>query len=304
MKQNIIPLMQRAMEISGHLSLPNLSNSVRVAKLRYIQSIGETPEYRNPDTLAQHFLPAPLRWLSMLQARVQLRTLRGYPFYYYLIARTKYYDQVFLNAIYSNINCIINIGSGTDTRAYRFAAELEQRGIEVLECDQAQSIAVKEALAKQKWRTDHVAYASIDLNDRLWPELESRLAKIPTAVLVMLEGVSGYIDDEAFDRFLNFLATRLNVGSFIAYDYTIRSTSDDFEFDFAHRRLFRLPATKSDVIAYHEALGYKVERVELSSELLSRLLPNLAISATRYTEDGLIILTVSKKGTIELSSTS
>jgi hypothetical protein len=39
MKQNIIPFIQRAMEISGHLSLPNLSNSVRVAKLRYIQTV-------------------------------------------------------------------------------------------------------------------------------------------------------------------------------------------------------------------------------------------------------------------------
>ena len=297
MKQNIIPFIQRAMEISGHLSLPNLSNSVRIAKLRYIQSIGETPEYRNPDTLAHDFLPAPLRWLSMLQARMQLGKLRRYPFYYYLIARTRYYDQVFIDAIYGNINYIINIGSGTDTRAYRFAAELEQRGIKVLECDQAQSIAVKQALAEQKWRTDHVTYASIDLNDRLWPELESRLAKIPASVLVMLEGVSAYIDDESFDRFLNFLATRLKVGSLIAYDYKIRSTSDDFEFDSAHKRLFRLPATKSDVIVYHEALGYKVEHVELSSELLSRLLPNLAISDTRrFTEDGLVILAVTKKG--------
>ena len=49
--------------------------------------------------------------------------------------------------------------------------------------------------------------------------------------------------------------------------------------------------TKSDVIACHEALGYKVEHVELSSELLSRLLPNLAISNTlAFTEDGLITL--------------
>jgi hypothetical protein len=48
---------------------------------------------------------------------------------------------------------------------------------------------------------------------------------------------------------------------------------------------------------YHKALGYKVEHVELSSELLSRLLPNLAISDTRpFTEDGLVILAVTKKG--------
>ena len=78
MKQYVIGIIQRGMEVSGHPTLPNLSNSVRVAKLRYIQSIGERPKYRNPDTLAQDFLPAPLRWLSLLQAIMQLKKLRRY----------------------------------------------------------------------------------------------------------------------------------------------------------------------------------------------------------------------------------
>ena len=69
MRPNILLVIERALEFSGHLVLPNLSNSVGIAKLRYIQSIGETREYRNPDTLVHGLLPAPLRWLSMLQAK-------------------------------------------------------------------------------------------------------------------------------------------------------------------------------------------------------------------------------------------
>ena len=39
------------------MTLPNLSNSMYVAHLRYIQSIHESPSRRNPDTLVRHFLP-------------------------------------------------------------------------------------------------------------------------------------------------------------------------------------------------------------------------------------------------------
>ena len=41
MKPNIILFIQRALEFSGRLTLPNLSNSVGIAKLRYIQSVYE-----------------------------------------------------------------------------------------------------------------------------------------------------------------------------------------------------------------------------------------------------------------------
>jgi len=303
MKPNIILCIQRALEFSGRLTVPNLSNSVGVAKLRYIQSVYETPEYRNPDTLVHGLLPPPLRWLSMLQGKIELSRLRRYPFYYYLIARTRHYDQVFIDAISSNFKYVINIGCGTDTRAYRFAAELKKRGKKVLECDQPETIAVKQQLAERLWQTDHVTYVSVDLNDNGWPDLEYRLNEIPTAALVMLEGVSPYIDELSFDQFLQFLADKMKPGSVIAYDYKIRSTAVHVDAHDPRNRLFGLPATKNDVVAYHEALGYKVEHLELSSELVSRFLPNLPISHTpSFAEDGLLKLAVPNKATRPLTS--
>jgi methyltransferase (TIGR00027 family) len=293
MKPNFILLIQRAMDFSGHLTLPDLSNSIGVAKSRYIQSLYEIPEYRNPDTLIRDLLSPPVRWLSALQAKIQLSRLRQYPFYYYLIARTKYYDQVFTDAIHSNVGNIINIGCGTDTRAYRFIAQLKLQGIKVLECDQAASIAIKRQLAKRAWQTDHVTYVEVDLNNHVWPDLECRLNEIPSAVLVMLEGVSPYIDEISFGRFLKFLAAKLSPGSVVAYDYKIRSAANDFKLGSHTKKLFRLPAAKNDVVAYHEALGFKVEHLELSSDLSLRLLPNLASSQTSaFVEDGLLKLTV------------
>jgi len=276
---------QRAWGFSGHLAMPDLSSSVHVGKLRYIQSIYEAPECRNPDTLIPYLLSPPLRWLSRLQAKTQLSKLRKNPFYYYIIARTRYYDQVFTDAIDSNIGCIVNIGCGTDTRAYRFAEQLKFHGIKVVECDQAASIAVKQQLAKRMWQTDHVTYVSVDLNDHGWPDLEHCLDAIPCAALVMLEGVSPYINGISFAQFLSFLVVKLHPGSVVAYDYKMQGSYNG--------NLFRLPATKHNVIAYHEALGYRVQHLELSSGLASRLLGNFATSHTcSFAEDALIKLTI------------
>jgi methyltransferase (TIGR00027 family) len=291
-----LAVIQRMLEILGRLTLPNLSSSMGVARLRYIQSVFESLENKNPDTLVGEFLPAPVKWLSMIQAKMQISKLRSRPFYYYLIARTKYYDQVFIDAVGSNIQYIINIGSGTDTRAYRFGETLRKRQVTVLECDQSSSISVKQQLARELWRADHVTYVSIDLNENSWPDLERRLNEIPSDALVMLEGVSGYINEESFALFLKFIANKLSAGSRLAYDYKIIGHTDDVANSGSIKRLFRLPSTWSDVVAYHKALGYELHQLELSSDLSLRFLPNLVGSKVLlFTEDCLLQLTVAQK---------
>jgi methyltransferase (TIGR00027 family) len=296
MKPNMLLMIQRMQETLGQLTLPNLSNSIGVAKLRYIQSVSEEPKYRNPDTLVREFLSPPLRWLSRLQGRLQLGKLQSRPFYHYLIARTIHYDQVFTDAIRNNSKYIVNIGCGGDTRAYRFAKELNQRKAKVLECDQPQSIAVKQELAERKWSTEHISYIPIDLNtDDSWTTLANWLAAMSSAVLVIMEGVSNYIEEEQFRRFLGFLADKLHDGSRVAYDYKIRDISYDLESSGHGKRRFALPAAKDDVVAYHEALGYNLDGMALSSELASRLLPKLGRDISPFAEDCLLTLTVERR---------
>src|SRR5690242_14024850 len=58
------------------MALPDLSNSMYVARLRYIQSIHESLERRNPDTLVQHFIPILERWRIPWLGREELSKLR------------------------------------------------------------------------------------------------------------------------------------------------------------------------------------------------------------------------------------
>ncbi len=256
------------------MGLPNLSKSMDIARLRYIQSIHESPEHRNPDTLVRHFIPILARLRTAWLGQEELSKLRADSFYYYLIARTKYYDQVVNEAVSDGVQQIINIGCGCDTRAYRFMDLLRSRNVKVLECDQPKAIHAKQQAAK-RWRCfGYVEYLPIDLNDDTWPELEHWLgARARTKTLVLMEGVSPYIDGGNFGRFL-----------------VLR---DDFGRVGRTQEPFRLSRARDEVATFHEALGLRIEHMELSSELCTRLLPGLAESAvTLFSEDGLVRLQV------------
>lgn len=279
------------------MSLPNLSYMTKVGQLRYIQSIYETPEYRNPDTLVRDFLPMLQRWGGFLRGRLRINKLRSQPFYYYILARTKYYDKVFTEAISDEVNVIVNIGCGTDTRAHRFSQALKQKGIRVLECDQSEAIYAKQQIAQRKWPNDKVDYRSIDLNGNSWPDLDHWLSKNHDAkVQVLIEGVAPYVNEESFGRFLAFLAGKLRPGSRVAYDSKLRGVADDFGRSHRIQKPFRLPNSRDEVIAYHESRGYQVENLELSSNLSVRFLPDIERSgAPLFRQDSLIRLLVSKK---------
>ena len=272
--------------------LPNLSWMVNVGELRYIQARCESAPRRNPDALAGAFLPLARRLACLLHGTLFMPRLRARPFYNYLLARTKYYDQVFLDAVAAGVGCIVNIGCGGDTRAYRFAPLLRRRGVRVIECDQPAAIRAKRRIAERRLPTEHVHYVELDLETRGWTGLAPLLAAQPT--LVMLEGVSPYVSTAAFEAFLRFLAATLGAASTLAYDYKIVDTEEEPGRRAPVERPFRLPAERSAVAAYHAALGLQVRHMELSSELSRRLVPG---AAALFERDALLTLsTAAQKG--------
>jgi methyltransferase (TIGR00027 family) len=278
------------------MAIPNLSNSMYVASLRYIQSIHESSERRNPDTLVRHFIPILQRWRTAWLGPEKLSKLRADPFYYYLVARTKYYDQVVNDAVANGVQQIVSVGCGSDTRPYRFKDLLRNKGVTVLECDQLVSIHAKQRMVKRWRHLDHVKYLPIDLNDDVWPELERWLGdRTGKKALVVMEGVSPYVNESTFGRFLRLLANKLSAGSYVAYDFKLRGVKEEFGRIGRTQRPFRLPPESDEVAAFHEAHGLRLESMELSCHLCARLLPGLADSAAPlFSEDGLVRLQVGK----------
>jgi methyltransferase (TIGR00027 family) len=276
------------------MKLPNLSESMYVARLRHIHSIHESSERRGPDTLVRHFIPMRSRWNAAWLNRDELAKLRSEPFYYYLLARTKYYDQVIEDAVANGVKQIVIVGCGSDTRAYRFQDRFRDAGISVLECDQPEAIHIKQQMTK-RWRRDSaVEYLAIDLNNDAWPELGKWLSdRSGSKTLVLMEGVSVYVDDRAFAGFLEFLAASLLPGSHVAYDFKIRGCNDGFGQVGRTLRPFRLAADAREVASFHDRLGLQLDHMELSKQLHERLLSGPTPPAPPlFGEDGLLKLHV------------
>jgi methyltransferase (TIGR00027 family) len=274
------------------MALPDLNNSKYVAELRYIQTVHESHELRNPDTFVRHFIPLLVRLRTSWLRDEGLSRLRTDPFYYYLVARTKYYDHVIANAISDGVQRFINVGCGNDTRAYRFRELLNGKAVKVLECDQEAAINKRRRLTRRWREAIHVEHLAIDLNDGIWPQLESWLGTSKPKTLVLIEGVSPYVDHNAFAQFLRLVASRLAADSQVAYDFKIAGVKDDFGRGKRTQKPFRLSRNKADIARFHRALGLRLEHMELSSELGKRLLPDLIETAPSFNEDGLLRLRV------------
>ena len=263
------------------MKLPNLSYMMSVGQLRYIQSVYEVARYRNPDTLVRDFLPRFQKWGCDLRGRALLSRSRSKPFYFYVLARTIYYDMVFFDAMEKGFNHIVNIGCGTDTRAYRFGHILSRTGIQVIECDQPQAIHTKQKIASKSWPVNHVKYLPIDLNNELsWSQLMDWLrTNRESKVLVMMEGVSPYVDESSFAQFLKLLSSELYAGSEVSYDFKVTGVADDFGSSDLTKKPFRLPNERKKIESYHQNLGYQVKSLESSADLTLRMLPEFDQSA-------------------------
>ena len=267
------------------MSLPDSSYLVNVAQLRYIQSRCEPADARNPDSVVGTFLSLPQRLACIARGTLLRPRLRANPFYHYVLARTRYYDALFLEAANDSVACIVNIGCGTDTRAYRFAPLLQRKGITVLECDQPQAISIKRDMAARRLPTAHVRYVPLDLSNGFAAALDEAP---PGRAFVMMEGVSPYIERAKFGAFLRLLSARLAPGSMLAYDFKLEGAADDFGRSASVPRPFRLGPERDAVAAYHHALGFQLQRLETSASLTRRL---LARAPRLFEEDCLACLT-------------
>ena len=78
-----------------------------------------------PDYLAEVFLPPHFRFFMKFQ-KIRVRTRKKFNkllpgLFEYMIARTSYFDGIFIEALNKNTPQIVLLGAGYDTRAYRFA---------------------------------------------------------------------------------------------------------------------------------------------------------------------------------------
>ena len=193
-------------------------------------------EFKNekfgPDDLAEYFLPPHFRFFLKFN-RIRANTknkLNGFlpGLNEYMIARTAYFDRLFVDALNNKTPQIVLLGAGYDSRAYRFAKS--NHSTRIFELDIAPTQDRKKKCIK-KARIDipkHVTFVPINFNEEsLKNVLEKAGYKNHQKTLFIWEGVSYYLEVESVDTTLEFVSHASHHESAIAFDYTISISEEN-----------------------------------------------------------------------------
>ena len=187
-------------------------------------------EYRDekfgPDDLAEYFLPPHYRFFlrfTKIRENTKNKLNDALPgLNEYMIARTAYFDRLFVDALDNEIRQIVLLGAGYDTRAYRF--NQNNRGTKIFELDITPTQDRKKECLK-KARIDipqHVRFVPINFKEEsLKDVLEIAGYENQAKTLFLWEGVSYYLDAESVDATLDFVSHTSHQENAIAFDYTI-----------------------------------------------------------------------------------
>lgn len=134
------------------------------------------------------------------------------------IARTRYIDDLLQQTIQHNIQQVIILGAGFDTRALRLDC---LSTIPVIEIDHPNTARKKTSILKKVLGNlpGHIHYWQIDFNKENLHELAARENldfSIPTTII--WEGVTNYLDEQAINNTFAF-AKRFATGSYIIFTY-------------------------------------------------------------------------------------
>ena len=184
------------------------------------------------DYLANYFLPFHVRLLlrsRKIRDKSRKRFQTRMPgVFEYVMARTAFFDDVFCTALNESIPQIVILGAGYDTRARRFASL--NKGTRIFELDSAATQNRKRKLfEKNQIETpEQVDSIPIDFNSQSLEEvIENAGYANEQKTVFILEGVSMYLDPEAVDRLLGFIANLPNRESVIVLDYVITISDDN-----------------------------------------------------------------------------
>jgi methyltransferase (TIGR00027 family) len=186
------------------------------------------------DHLADIFLPAHFRFFlkfPKIRANTWNKMAAMMPgLTEYVIARTAFFDEQFLNALKTNTPQIVLMGAGYDSRAYRFA-DCNQNS-HIFELDEAptQGRKIKCLKSAKVNIPPAVTFIPIDfMHDQLVVELVKAGFHEQEKTLFLWEGVTYYLSQEAVTATLEQISHCNHQENQIVFDYSIPLSEDRFD---------------------------------------------------------------------------
>lgn len=189
---------------------------------RAASSLERNACYKSDDSLALRLLPSPIKTLIQIPFYRTLHCRVGAPkgIYEYVIARTKYMDAAYLQAVQDELDPVVILGAGFDTRAVRFAAASNPPS--VYEFDAKHTQQIKLDLYKRNGVSipPNVLFQPIDFeNESLSEKLGAIGFPRGKRGLFIMEGVLMYLEPETVDVTFQAVTGYMGSHSLITFDY-------------------------------------------------------------------------------------
>jgi methyltransferase (TIGR00027 family) len=155
-----------------------------------------------------------------LVRRFYSRVLAPKGIYEYTIARTKYIDAAFREALVEGFEQVLVFGAGFDTRALRFQAEAGATRIFELDVPITQQAKLGQLTNRGIRIPAHVEFIAIDFDKESLPEkLDAAGFRRGWRSLFVLEGLVMYMQPASVDATFNVITDFAGPGSEVVFDY-------------------------------------------------------------------------------------
>lgn len=253
----------------------NVSETAIVtASLRALSTYETTKTLQCQDFMAELFLPADRKAaLRSGFSRTTIKKAIPKGLYEYVIARTKYFDELFVDALNHNTDQIVFLGAGYDSRPYRFYERIGSTKIFELDTPSTQSQKISLLQQNQIPIHENLKYIPIDFEHDDLRQSLIRSGFDPTRVTLFLwEGVSFYLSYRTVTGMLGLLKEISGSGSLLAFDFqTIDNNKDLIDTGLSEERIqFGIETGKIDQFVREN--GYSLIEHLTSNDMEERYL--------------------------------
>ena len=195
---------------------------------RFISSLEEHPNFKGPDHLAKLFVPSKTKFFlsfAFIRRHVRKKLTKMVPgTHEYIVARTKYFDDLFEQALTDNIPQIVFLGAGYDTRSIRFKDSVRETKIFELDVPTTQK-QKKDILLKAGISVpEQLSFVPINFNKESLQNVLSNAGYDKSQKSFFIwEGVTYYLPEETVKNTLGIIKNHSGAGSTVAFDYFYKS---------------------------------------------------------------------------------
>lgn len=178
--------------------------------------------YKTNDYIAPLLLPSGLKPFLYVSLARRLFTKVAAPrgIYEYVIARTKYIDAVFRQALVENFDQILIFGAGFDTRALRFQDAMENARVFELDAPATQQAKIGQYKKRHLAIPLSLKFIAIDFDkESLSMKLDEAGFCKQRRSLFILEGLLMYLQPKSVDEIFQVIRDYAGRGSWVVFDY-------------------------------------------------------------------------------------